>query len=532
MRTIHVWVAVCVCTIGTAQAQSSWVPPIGIPVPSFGLNEVAPESPTGWAQPAVGFYYVDAASPAATDSSNPYGSTAKPRRTIPTNLPAGSVVELRGPYARTHSYPYHIVASGTAEKPVFIRGSAVRPVVTRTFRVTGSYFIIENIDFAFQNAGTSLLRLGAPADHAALRHCDVRGNLSGGGIGIGSYNASWFISDVLVYNNVIHDNGDVHASFDQDIHGITVNARVSRLWIVDNEIARNSGTGVQVNAGSAALQPTVNHIYLGRNVSHHNKQAGLSTKQSVDTIFSQNTIYGHRASNSSPGQGMNGKYGPERAWYIFNHVFDNELGITVGSTSGLGTGRELYFVGNLIHDIHYVPNPYTTFNPNTGWANSAIMMADGANRYVVGNTIYDVDGGIYAPSGGAVMIANNIISRVGGVGNHVFVEKAASAAVSTFHHNLLEGVTRIRWGGQTTSLNGFRQQVPTQGEACINADPLFAAPESDDFRIENISPARGAAAADFVYARFFELYGLDIRTDIAGVTRPAGSWSLGVYEPR
>jgi hypothetical protein len=519
----------------TRPESTEWNPPLGIPMPPFGIVEVAPPSPSPWDSPRAGFYYVEACHAAATDEGNPYGSPAKPRLTIPAILPAGAVVELHGRYARRHSYPHHIVTAGTAARPVFIRGTpGQRPIVTGTFHITGSYFVVESIDFAFESAVTGALRLGAPAHHAVLRHCDVRGNRNGGGIGVASYRPEWSISDVVIVDNVIHDNGDVNASYDQDVHGITVNARVSRLWIVDNEISRNSGTGVQVNAGSGELQPTVHHIYLGRNVSHHNKQAGLSTKQSVDTIFSQNTIYGHRASNSSPGQGMNGKYAPERAWYIFNHIYDNDYGITIGSAHGAGVGRDIYVVGNVIHDIHYHPNPYTTFNPRTAWASAAIMMADGARRYVVGNTIADVDGGIYAPSGGSVTIANNIISRVAPAGQHVFVETSATAAASSIDRVLFDAPARMRWGtSNVLSLGEFRRRFRDQCQRCVEGDPAFDNALHIPFGLQPRSPARAAAVLHDVYRTFSSLYGIDIATDLDGVTPPSGSsWHLGARQTR
>ena len=73
-----------------------WQPPAGIPAPSFGIVE----------QPGTPTHYVDNTNTAATDTLNPNGSPTRPRLTVPTALPAGAVVEVRGG-------PYNLTASST-----------------------------------------------------------------------------------------------------------------------------------------------------------------------------------------------------------------------------------------------------------------------------------------------------------------------------------------------------------------------------------------------------------------------------------
>src|SRR4030043_344964 len=73
--------------------DETWKPPVGIPVPSFGIEEtyrMYDEEPAR--NPALvykesgsgGYYthYVDWTAEGATDSGNPNGSMTKPRRTI------------------------------------------------------------------------------------------------------------------------------------------------------------------------------------------------------------------------------------------------------------------------------------------------------------------------------------------------------------------------------------------------------------------------------------------------------------------
>jgi hypothetical protein len=290
---------------------------------------------------------------------------------------------------------------------------------------------------------------------------------------------------------------------------------------VDNELYRNSGDGIQISAGSAAAQPTTHHIYVGRNVAHDNKQTGFWTKQAVDVVFSENLCYAHRPSNSSYGACMGFQYAPERVWFLFNHIHDCDFGIGGSSDNGQGTGQDSYFIGNLIHRIHHSGG----YNPNTAWSNAAIMLAGSVNRYIVNNTIHDVDAGINSPGArGSVRIVDNIISSVTEPqGSHVFIEMPTTASTSAMHHNLLDGTARIKWGGVTDNLSRF--------QASINADPLFVNPAGEDFRLQAASPAVDAGVMDPVYSTFSSLYGLDIAKDIAGRPRPQGAaMDLGAHE--
>jgi len=80
-----------------------WTAPIGIPVPEFGIlesyqmyDEPGTRHPDLTYQASVegGYFthYVDNTATGATDTSNPYGSIAKPRLTTPKSLPAGAVI--------------------------------------------------------------------------------------------------------------------------------------------------------------------------------------------------------------------------------------------------------------------------------------------------------------------------------------------------------------------------------------------------------------------------------------------------------
>ena len=523
--------AVAACGSGPApRSGAPFNPPAGIPVPPFGISELAPPLPDPWKGDAACFYFVEPDHPNATDDGNPNGTPSRPRLTIPLDLAAGSQVLLAGSYDRSHESPDRIRARGTAGRPVFIRGRSAqeRPRITRPWEVTGSYLVMENLEFADRDrseAGT--LGIEGPSDHVALRGSELHGNKNAGGLGLGG-DGPEVVAEVVLLGNAIHDNGDVNASFDQDVHGIAVGRGVQHLWVLDNEMWGNSGDGIQINGGRGG-EAVTHHIYVGRNRSHHNKQTGFWTKQASDVVFSENESWGHRPSNSSMGQGMGFQYAPERVWFLFNHVHDCDYGIMAASDDDLGRGADSYYIGNVIHAIHHSQE----YNPATGWSNAGIMLAGGRNRYLVGNTIHDVDAGINSPdASGFLHIVDNIVSGVTErEGHHVFLELDETASRSTLRYNLFDRSARIKWGeAEFPTLAAFRARFGEQSQGSLSADPGFVS-AGRDFRLLPGSPAIDAGVADDVYAVFRSRYGLDISRDAAGMARPqGGAPDLGAYE--
>jgi len=516
---------------------AAWTAPIGIPEPEFGLHEThtmyAGEDPAtpgqlytydygngleayriGDAGPYT--HYVDNTHPNATNSSNTFGTPDRPRLTIPNwELSAGSVMEIHGgPYTATSFGVVYLRGQGTADHPVFVRGASRSEMPRMATDTTignwnaSQYVILENISFFS-------LHITAPGHHIVVRNSEVEGDLDNGGLGVGSFQETP-MSDVVIYNNLFHDNGDWQITSDQDVHGIAVGQRANNLWVIDNEMYHCSGNGIQINAREA-LQAETHHIYVGRNIAHHNKQKGFATKQADDVIFTQNTAYGAIA-------GLGCQYAPERVWFLFNHVYDSTYGILSGSDSGLGYGEDIYVIGNLIHSIHH--DPGLSYNPGSAWSNAGIMLMGGTNRHIAYNTIYDVDAGINGPGTGSYYMVNNIISNVTEPeGNHIFIERGTAAAVSDVQNSVLyqpgEGA-RIKWGSGTAwDLAGFQAQFG-KGAGSLEADPLFVDADNDDFHLAYptpVSPAVDAGAVTDYAQIFFDLYGLSIDVDFDGGPR-------------
>jgi len=305
-----------------------WTLPIGIPDPGFGIQEshwlyagqrfdfdgdgvLEPGEEYKDAGSGPYTHYIDSSSPNATDTNNPYGTPSKPRRTIPWGLPAGSVVEIHNAVVENGLGEVGIYGHGTQAKPIFVRGPSAtnRPKFNNKVDVgyyaDAAYVILENLDapkvqIVGRDAGVSF-----ETAHIVLRNSELHNST-------GETVVSWTqnkVHDVMFYNNIIYDNGTwdpAVATGDEDHHGIGVGGNSYNVWVLDNEMYHNSGDGIQINTGGGweSGLGTGHDFYVGRNVSHNNKQTGFWTKQATNVIFSQNTAYGHRVSSSSMGAGM------------------------------------------------------------------------------------------------------------------------------------------------------------------------------------------------------------------------------------
>ncbi len=501
---------------------SGWQPPIGIPAPSFGIAETV-ESLHG----NVGFFthYVDSSSPAATDSANPNGSPARPRMSIPTNVGPGSVVSIAGGV-----YPSSllvITAAGTATQPIIYRGlnPATRPLLKGKLAIEGTakYVIVENLAID-RDYLSSAVNISGPAHHIALRHCDIAD--AQGGILI--YNGA---TQIVAYDNVVRDCGDLAATTDIDDNGVTV-GDASYIWIVDNTVHHVVGSGIVLNPGFGEPNSAIHHAFIGRNTVHHARQSGLWSKQSIDTVFSQNIAHDIIGTSWAQSTGMGYQYGPDRMWFIANEIYNCDFGIGSGSNNVSNPGQDQYFIGNVIHDIH--KSTAGAYQPNSPWSASAICLVGGVNRYVIGNTMYDVDAGINTPGSGLISITSNIVSNVTQPNSHhVFIEDETGNTSWSMAANLFYqggSAANIRFRSTNYSVP---QVISLLGKCagCLTADPRFANVVADDVHLLAGSPAINTGVDSPVFTTFQTLYGIDLRKDFEGTPRPQGpAFDIGAYE--
>lgn len=552
-----------------------WRRPIGIPTPGFGIEEShwmyqgqrydfdgdgtlepGEEYPDAGDGPYT--HYVDTTHAAATDTGNPYGRPAAPRKTIPYPLPPGSVVEVHGgPYAyyiHTDNFKLGgdrlpVIARGTALRPVFVRGPSTgsKPVfagTTKVIRPEGSYIILENL--ALRRALSLWPRgdLGGATHHIAVRHCEVSG-FNATGIDLGwphgydnhaEYRDPALLTDVVVFNNVVKDLGDwTQTGSSADYAGVFPHLNTLRVWIVDNTICHVDGDGIQINTWGIYDDPTIHkpptRIYIGRNRIYECQENLLDFKVCQDVIVSQNDLYGiHNHSASSDGtaivvhedSGTASFPYPQRLWYIGNRVHDCDIGFRVQMSD------QVYLIGNAIYDII---SSYPLLNSAYS-SGGAIQCWDNNTVRVVNNTIHNCDLGILSGgSSGQLQLVNNVIadlsssfsSQLAAPPYHILVGNSVVADRSEMAYNLVYqggGPIRIKWRGDYSTVPGF-QQGTGKGEGCIHNEPLFMNGVGGDFNLQAGSPAIDAGIADPAYQAFMNLYGLDISADCDGRPRPS-----------
>lgn len=522
----------------TGPLVTEWVPPIGIPMPEFGILETHYQladatydfgfgcEPYRDARHGPYTHYVDNTHPESTDSDNPFGTPQRPRNSIPYQLMPGSVVELHGgPY---ESY-FEIRVTGTAERPIYIRGvDSLAPVLFKAKLLVlppSRYLVLENlaVDRDYQSSGVNI----EGVSYIAIRDCEVY-DVQGGVLVYATSNTT--TDHIVICRNHIHDMGDLSVVEDIDDNGVQVGGGTSDIWIVDNLVHHTVGSGIVLNPDFEFDNTAIQRVYVGRNTVHHSRQSGCWTKQSSDTIFSQNTVHSIIGTSFAISTGLGFQYGPERTWFIFNHVYDCEYGIGSGSNNVPAPGLEQFFVGNVIHDVHHRAGEY---QPDSPWASAAMMLVGGEQRFIVNNTIYHCDAGINGPGPGSYLMENNLITdMLEPEANHVFIENELNDVAWDLRHSCLfdsSGPVRVRERNQVYDLDGLAQF--DKGTGCVSVPPGFVSAEGLDFHLMPGSPAVDSGIETFAYARFEQLYGRSIMVDYDGQIRPQSlAIDMGAFE--
>ncbi len=496
---------------------ANWIAPIGIPAPSFGIAEVTPELPSPWTTNETNFYYIKSG---ASNSGNGY--PGNPRGNIPSvALNAGSVIVIEGEYQNAENNTFN----GTLSQPVYIISSSLsQAILKKKWVLKGSYVIMDGFHSQWDNDSYNGKLLVSNANHIVIKNGNFSGDSTTGGVNVIDSN------NIVLFNNVIHNNGDVNTLVDQDVHGTSVGDGVSYLWILDSEYYYNSGNGIQLNGNS---NDSIHHVYVGRNNLHENVQAGMGLKKASHIIISQNQSWGARERPWSGGNGFGQQYGPDYVWYLFNRVYDNEEGFRISSDSG-GTGTEHFFIGNLIYNIHKIGshNPSASpYNSENAYEKSAISIWAGLNTYIINNTIWNVSGGIYSPRGrGEIFLENNIIGNI--TRGHTLNLDSGGLSNATIDYNLVTPDGSYKQANTAYSYAELKTIFGHQDNGFESTAPLFANASIGDFHLQTESPAKAAASVShYAYTTFMNLYGINIAKDLDGNDRPtATSWSMGAYE--
>jgi len=509
------------------QAAANYTPPVGVPMPAFGITQTV-ASVYG----SDGFFthWVDPTHPNSTDSANPNGTPVKPRKGIPGNVAAGSVVVIA---AGTFNSLVAITAAGTATQPIFYRGlnPAAKPVIKGKLAIEGNakYVIVENLatDRDYQSSGVNII---GPAHHVALRHCDVQD--AQGAVLI--YDN---VNNIVVFNNHIHDCGDMNAAGDIDDNGVIIGEGTD-CWVLDNLVRHCVGSGIVFNPGFGEPNSQINYCYVGRNQVHNVRQSGVWSKQSQDCVFTQNTIWSIRITGHTSADGIGYQYGPERLWILNNRVFDCEYGIRSGSNSVSNPGQNIYVVGNVLHDIHDKRNQW---NASNSWGNAGICLPGGVNRFIFNNTVYSCDAGINCPGNGSYAIANNIVANVTkSGGNHIWLQDEAGNTAWNMSNNLVwqsGSAVKLKFRNSVYTVQGMQSTQGANSMANVALDPSFVAPDQGDFRLLSGSPAIDTGMNMTFPTLYQTAFGVAGNLDTDGTLRPSdgdgngtAGWDIGALE--
>jgi len=516
---------------GNGGSGGTWQAPIGIPTPSFGVNEVAPTPPSPWSSAVPGYYYVDTTGTYGSCSdgnANGYPASGKARCTVPSTLGAGSYVEVHG----TQNYNLYFTWSGNSSAwvantsgPVWVRGASysARPTLRVWGTNSSTYVIIENVNFAARNTSDNQYGLGfeqgANNHHLVLRNSEVSGgntsnsiSSNGSAIGIGdwSYNSgSNVVHDIVVDNVNVHDIGPMNPTADVDWHCVSINGMANHVWVTHSSFARCSGDSIQLEAQDG-YKTNIHHIYFGKNTSTSNRQSGGWVKNAQDVIFSQNEADTFASNSGGPGTCYGGQYDHDYVWFLFNACHNSTIGFDMASSNG--SADNIYMIGNRLW--HIVAGGFDPYNA------SAFVIRSATHTYVVNNSVYDYVGGIATPANASYVTAvNNVFQYRNNSGGYEWYDEGGvtwTLSNNVFYNNGASLATTTPW---STCAN------------CKNQNPLFVSTSTPDLHVQSGSPAIDAGILSAVYAAFQNRYGISINVDADGTARPQGSaWDMGAYE--
>ncbi len=512
--------------------------PIGIPQPWIEPDIVAPSLPSSWTSEQAGYYFINYQ---IGSNSHTYGTPSAPRKTIPNPIPAGAVIALQGDYSYTNAGAIWLHANGTSSNPIWIinyDGTGKINTASSKCIVYGSYLYISDIsiDGSTGTNGHGMLQIGSSvsgygANNILFRNAEVVGNTAmvrNSGVGIIGNSSGSASQNIIIYNNEIHNTGNISSPNDDDAHIVTVGNWSSNVWILDNEIHHGSGSGGQI--GGVYKSHGVNnchHIYFGRNNVYNTRQAGAGVKFAEYCVFSENYIHDIIDTSWSEAKGLGFQYHNDYIWFIYNTIIGGRFGIK-GSSDNTDDVLHHYIIGNLITDVERDG----VYSGNYAYEEAGIgLWGSGNIQAIVNNTIDNCDSGIVdIAHDNTTEIVNNIITnRPESTGKDLALTSQTTG--DEIHDNLFyrsAGVA-LRYGGSDyTSVASFDLGTPAYDN--MESDPMYVNP-SNNRDLQSTSPARDSGVLSSVYALYQTTFGVDIKKDIENHTRPQGSaWDMGAFE--
>ncbi|MGH1342448.1 MAG: hypothetical protein ACRBN8_12890 [Nannocystales bacterium] len=508
--------------------SSGWYP--GIPYPTddlpAGIMPTLPEpnAQPGWPYdpitlelPRLGsgdnVYVASVAGDDGTAGNGGNGSVDAPRRTLPTgDLGTSAHLYIIGDDSAYGTVDFDIgdddtwTCTGSVDAPCFIVGIGTPRIGRRIALTNAEHVVVDGLSFVDTPSGDrpwGAFNINS-SRYVTVRNTEIRGDgsSSSGGSAMSIQGVEFLFS----YRMRFHELGSWESNpQDRDVHGWRPQYSNRYLWLIDSELFHLQGDGVQTgNSNNQGSQDETSHyIYIAGNEFYENYENSVDNKNSYHVVISGNEIHDFFASegvgaNSTAMILSNNSEGPWTGyhWALGNHVYDSGLAIR---DSGSETDELNFAIGNVVHNV-----------------STAFLQANndpGREFWVVHNSVYGAQLNLdaFQPGNGSSLTVEGNIFHGGEIDTLGEID-------STLRNNILFGVeVSGSWDVEDGNLD---------------QDPMFADPDSGDLSLSEASPGIDVFDTESaVFGLFEDLYGLDIRTDIAGTSRPAGQgWDLGAIE--
>lgn len=304
---------------------------------------------------------------------------------------------------------------------------------------------------AAQNGGAIGIQFEWPggAPHPIIENCSFFNNMAINGSGVficGAENCTFTGNFIL--KNTGGTSGGIYCAY-------SVGMKIS-----DNVISENGGCGIRIRCDKGTL--------VSNNEIRMNLQDGILLDQVVsDTFIEKNTI------TSNGGSGICHWTGS------FGHFRDNVIqgnlhgGILCGDTKGSAPP----IVNNLILGNSKIGGICCVQN-----CNAAIL-----NNTIVGNIAKSKGGGISCYTYSSPSVSNTILwDNTAPLGPEIYLGVAGQPSILSIHHSDVKGGKASVYIEPGCALSW--------GAGMLDADPLFIAPNEDDYHLQYPSPCRDSGS--------------------------------------
>jgi nitrous oxidase accessory protein NosD len=350
--------------------------------------------------------------------------------------------------------------------------------------VRGAWWRVEGltVDVAGDRAFAAIFR-GKGAHHAELRGSTLKNGTLGAGISVAEQ-----ASDVLIEANHIYNFQKAGGG---DSHGVVLETTARNAVVRGNVIHHNSGDGVQcIGPEGGATNPGTpfDNLLIEDNELYQNRENGVDIKTCTRVTLRRNTIWGHRRSATSAGEGVVVHLSARDVTLEENVLRGNGRGINVGGVRMGPPPTNIILRRNLVLDGYAADG-----NDGCG-----IRVDTSTNVKVQHNTVWNMPGsgltfgnGDSGPSA-QLDVRNNVVADCGLTLRAGPERDGAVVDSNLFFRSAGPAVFRLE--GVDMSLGAWRAETGLDGRS-LERSPAFANVEADDFSLAPGSPGRDKGVA-------------------------------------